>query len=324
MTQFKKIFVTGVAGFIGAKLAELLLKKNIEVVGVDNFNDYYSIQLKEYRLNKLKQFDLFKFYKIDIENFSELKSIISKNRFDAIINLAARAGVRASIENPFIYASTNIIGTLNLLELAKKYEIGKFVLASSSSVYAGEPIPFKEDMQVDRPISQYAATKKSAELLAYTYHHLYSIDISILRFFTVYGPAGRPDMSYFQFIERIKKSEKLVIYGNGNQKRDFTYIDDIVEGVWLSLKPVGYEIINLGGGKQPITVNYMIELIENHLMKKANIEYQPFHNADMNETGADITKARNLLGWVPKIDFETGIKQTIAWHIDEEKLLQSL
>lgn len=319
-----KILITGAAGFIGAKVSELLLQAGFEVVGVDNLNNYYSPKLKEYRIHQLKDFKNFIFYKADIENYEALENIFAKNEFSAVINLAARAGVRASIDNPIIYATTNFIGTLNLLELTKRYNVQKFVLASSSSVYAGEQIPFRENMQVDKPISPYAATKKSAELIAYTYHHLYNIDVSVLRFFTVYGAAGRPDMSYFQFIEKIKQEQEIVIYGNGTQKRDFTYIQDIAEGVVASLRKVGYEIINLGGGKTPIEINYMIALIEQELGKKAKIIFKDFHNADMNETGADISKAKLILNWQPKVDFETGLMKTIRWHIENKKLLETI
>ncbi len=319
-----RILVTGAAGFIGAKVCELLLQSGAEIDGVDNLNDYYSPKLKEYRIQRLKNFDNFRFYKLDIENFEILENIFSQNKFSAVINLAARAGVRASIDNPFVYATTNFIGTLNLLELSAKYNVPKFVLASSSSVYAGEQVPFTENMQVDKPISPYAATKKSAELIAYAYHHLYGIDVSVLRFFTVYGAAGRPDMSYFQFIEKIKKEQEIVIYGDGTQKRDFTYIQDIAEGVVASIKDVGYEIINLGGGKTPIEINFMIKLIEQKLGKKAKIVYKDFHNADMNETGADISKAKLLLDWTPKVDFENGLEQTIRWHIDNNEFLKTI
>lgn len=324
MTTKEKILVTGVAGFIGSKVAELLLKNGYSVFGIDNINDYYSPKLKLHRLNLLQNFGDFQFYNIDVENIVELEELFASNKFVSVINLAARAGVRASIENPYIYVSTNIVGTLNLLELMKKYSISKFVLASSSSVYAGEKVPFQENMRVDYPISQYAATKKSAELLAYTYHHLYKIDVSVLRFFTVFGPAGRPDMSYFQFIEKIRKGIPITLYGDGCQKRDFTYIEDIANGVLSSMKPLGYEIINLGGGRNPVSINYMIKLIESHLHRKALIQYQPFNSADMSETGADISKAKTLLGWQPEIDFETGIDNTIKWHLQNESLLNNL
>lgn len=318
------ILITGAAGFIGSRTAEILLERGEEIIGLDNLNDYYDVNLKLHRLNNLSNYANFKFYETDIESMPDLRRIFDEYNFSSVINLAARAGVRASIENPFVYASTNIVGTLNLLELCQEHSIGKFVLASSSSLYAGEATPFKESMTVDHPISQYAASKKAAELMAYSYHHLYNVDISILRFFTVFGPAGRPDMSYFKFIKQIDQGDTVVIYGDGTQTRDFTYIDDIAEGVIKSIQPLGYEIINLGGGKSPISINRMIELIESGLEKKANIEYREFHSADMLETGADISKAKALLDWAPQIDFEQGILHTIDWYNRNKSLISSL
>jgi UDP-glucuronate 4-epimerase len=242
-----KLLVTGCAGFIGWKVSEKLLNKGHEVVGVDNLNDYYDVKLKFYRLELLKKYKNFKFYKVDIENYQSLMEIFQENKFDAVINEAARAGVRYSLENPFIYITTNVYGTLNLLELCRKYNVPKFVLASTSSLYAGQPMPFKEDLPVNTPISPYAASKKSAEVIAYTYNYHYGIDVSVVRYFTVYGPAGRPDMSIFRFIKWIMEDRPIEVFGDGTQSRDFTYVDDIAEGTILALKPVGYEIINLGG-----------------------------------------------------------------------------
>lgn len=318
----EKILVTGAAGFIGSKTVELLLNNDYEVIGIDNLNDYYSIELKQFRINQLINYKNFTFDIIDIENYEKLKKIFEYNNFSAIINLAARAGVRASIENPYIYVSTNIIGTLNLLELAKDYNINKFVLASSSSIYAGEQTPFSEDMPVNNPISQYAASKKAAEMMVHSYHHLYGIDSTILRFFTVYGPAGRPDMSYYQFIKKIYCNIPITLYGNGSQSRDFTYVDDIAEGVISALKPVGYEIINLGGGRKPITINEMIRMIEKRLNKKAIIEYKQFHSADMSETGANIQKAKSILNWHPTVSFEEGINKTCDWFINNPQAFE--
>lgn len=312
--------VTGAAGFIGSKTSELLLDAGNIVVGIDNLNDYYDVRLKEHRLEKLNNYADFKFIKGDIESMDLLEEIFEDNKIKAVINLAARAGVRASIDNPFVYATTNVIGTLNLLELCQKHGTEKFVLASSSSLYAGEQTPFREDMPVNNPISQYAATKKSAEVLAYSYHHLYNLDVSVLRFFTVFGPAGRPDMSYLKFIDKIYHGVHLTIYGDGTQTRDFTFIDDIARGVVSSLKPLGYEIINLGGGKKPVSINEMVRLIENRIGKKAEIIYKDFHSADMLETGADISKAKALLDWEPEIDFEAGINNTVDWFLANRDL----
>ena len=268
----RKILVTGTAGFIGWKTSEKLLEKGFEVVGVDNMNDYYDVRLKEWRLNQLLPHKNFKFYKIDIEDKNALKELFKSNKFDAIINLAARAGVRCSIENPYIYYTTNVMGTLNLLELAKDFDVPKFVLASTSSLYAGQPMPFKEDLPVNQPISPYAASKKAAEVLCYTYHYLYGIDVTVLRYFTVYGPAGRPDMSIFRFIKWIMEDKSVQIYGDGTQSRDFTYVDDIAEGTIKALKPLGYEIINLGGGNKPTSLNTILDIINREL----NISYSDF------------------------------------------------
>lgn len=320
----KSILVTGSAGFIGHNVTALLLEQGFEVIGVDNFNNYYDINLKIFRNEKLTDKNNFTFYKIDIENKSDLENIFKNHKPDAVINLAARAGVRASIDNPFVYLSTNALGTLNLLELMKSYNIEKFVLASSSSLYAGEEPPFHEELDVNNPISPYAASKKSAEMIAHSYHHLYDIDVSVLRYFTVYGPAGRPDMSYFRFIKSIMEGKKIEIYGDGKQKRDFTYIDDIASGTISSLKKVGYEVINLGGGMVPVSINYMIKLIEHILEKKANIEYKDFHNADMKLTSASIDKAARILNWQPKTDFEDGVLKTCNWFSQNEDLIRNI
>jgi len=298
-----KYLVTGCAGFIGSKICEKLLNKDNEVVGVDNLNDYYDVKLKFYRLDILKKYKNFKFYKVDIENYQSLAEIFQKNKFDAVINEAARAGVRYSLENPFIYMTTNAYGTLNLLELCRKYNVPKFVLASTSSLYAGQPMPFKEDLPVNTPISPYAASKKSAEVIAYTYNYHYGIDVSVVRYFTVYGPAGRPDMSIFRFIKWIMEDRPIEVFGDGTQSRDFTYVDDIAEGTILALKPVGYEIINLGGNN-PHELTEIINLIEKYTGKEAKLVNKEFHKADIKATWADITKAKEILVWEPKIGIE--------------------
>lgn len=309
----KVILVTGASGFIGWKTSELLLKKNFKVIGIDNLNDYYDVKLKNYRLGLLKKYPNFTFYKVDIEDIGALKKLFKKYKFNAIINLAARAGVRASIENPFIYATTNFIGTLNLLELSKEHKINKFVLSSTSSLYAGEDTPFSETLAVNKPISPYAATKKGAEALCYTYHHLYGIDVTIVRYFTVYGPAGRPDMSIYKFIKSIDDGKTIEVYGDGNQIRDFTYVDDIAKGTIKALKKVGFEVINLGNNN-PYKLSYLIELIEDNLGKKAKIKYLPFNKADMQITWADIKKSSRLLNWKPKVNLESGVEKTVNWY----------
>ena len=311
----KKILVTGAAGFIGSKVSEILLEEGYDVIGVDNLNDYYDIQLKLWRINNLKKYNNFIFYKTDIEKYNALKSIFQEHSPEAVINLAARAGVRYSLENPFIYLSTNAGGTLNLLELCKEYNIPKFILASTSSLYAGEKMPFKEELPVNAPISPYAASKKSAEAMTYTYHYLYGVDVTILRYFTVYGPGGRPDMSIFRFIKWIKEEVPLEIFGDGSQERDFTYIDDIARGTIKALKPLGYKIINLGNN-HPHKLSEAIELIEKYTGEQAQFKYKEFHKADMKATWADINKAKRLLDWQPQVNLEEGIKRTVDWTKD--------
>ena len=312
----KKILVTGAAGFIGARTTLLLLEQGIDVVGVDNLNDYYDVQLKKHRLANLEKNKNFNFYYGDIEDIQILRRIFQEHSFDGVINLAARAGVRYSQENPFVYMTTNAIGTLNLLELMREFSVKKIVLASTSSLYAGQPLPFTENLSVNTPISPYAATKKAAEVMAYTYHYLYGIDVSICRYFTVYGPAGRPDMSPFRFIKWIYEGTPITLYGDGNQSRDFTFVEDIAKGTIAALQPVGYEIFNLGRGDSPISLNKMIEMIEEYTGKKANIDYQPIQKTDMTETMADITKAKNILHWQPETDFKTGLKESVDWYLN--------
>lgn len=312
----KKILVTGAAGFIGARTTQLLLEQGIDVVGVDNLNDYYDVQLKKHRLANLEKNKNFHFYYGDIEDIQILHRIFQEHSFDAVINLAARAGVRYSQENPFVYMTTNAMGTLNLLELMREFSVKKIVLASTSSLYAGQPLPFTENLSVNTPISPYAATKKAAEVMAYTYHYLYGIDVSICRYFTVYGPAGRPDMSPFRFIKWIYEGTPITLYGDGNQSRDFTFVEDIAKGTIAALQPVGYEIFNLGRGDSPISLNKMIEMIEEYTGKKANIDYQPIQKTDMTETMADITKAKNILHWQPETDFKTGLKESVDWYLN--------
>ncbi len=319
----KTILLTGVAGFIEWKTAELLLNRGFKVIGIDNMNDYYDVRLKDYRLSKLNKLDGFTFYKEDIENIEFLKKLFKENGIDAVVNLAARAGVRYSLENPFIYMTTNAIGTLNLLECCRQYGTKKFVLASTSSIYAGSPMPFKEDLPVNRPISPYAASKKAAEAICYAYHYLYEIDITILRYFTVYGPAGRPDMSIFRFIKWIDEGRPVEIFGDGRQSRDFTYIDDIAEGTIRALRPLGYEIVNLGNN-HPNELMYAIELIERYLEKKAHFVYRPFHKADLKATCADIKKAKEMLDWEPKVSLEEGIKRTVDWYKENRSWLKDI
>ena len=335
-----KILLTGCAGFIGARTTEMLLEQGHEVVGIDNMNNYYDTRLKDYRLSKLLgrecsipedgfrtdevvesgpgsksiykpssgepvesiTFEHFTFLPIDIENLESLRSLFESHFFDAVINLAARAGVRYSMINPHVYMTTNAQGTLNILECMREFGVKKFVLASTSSLYAGQQMPFVETLPVNEPISLYAASKKAAEAMSYTYHHLYGIDVTILRYFTVYGPLGRPDMSPFRFAKWIEEETPIVLYGDGTQSRDFTHVYDIASGTILALKPLGFEIINLGGGNNPISISEMIALMEDHIGRKAIVDEKPFNETDMKTTWADINKAKNVLNWVPKID----------------------
>jgi UDP-glucuronate 4-epimerase len=232
----------------------------------------------------------------------------------AIINLAARAGVRQSVENPWVYIETNTTGTLNLLELARQHGVPKFVLASTSSLYGQHnPMPYREDADTNQPLSPYAASKKAAEALCYTYHYLYGIDVTVFRYFTVYGPGGRPDMSLFRFVQWTAEGRPVLVYGDGQQSRDFTYVDDIARGTIAGLKPVGYEVINLGSD-QPVVLMDALRTVERLLGQSARIDFQPMHRADVPATWADISKAERLLGWRPQVTTDEGIRRLVAWY----------
>jgi UDP-glucuronate 4-epimerase len=323
LRQKKQILVTGAAGFIGYKVCQVLLDNGYGVVGVDNMNDYYDVRLKEYHLGNIKG-ENFVFYREDIEKIESIEPVFWKHKISAVINLAARAGVRYSSVNPYVYAATNVMGTLNLFELMKKYGINKMVLASSSSLYAGQKMPFREDRGVEHPVSVYAATKKSAELLASTYHYLYDIDVSVVRYFTVYGPAGRPDMAVFKFTQKIFRGEPIDIYGDGSQKRDFTYVDDIARGTVMALKKLGYEIVNLGAGMGTTTILDLIRIIERYSKKKAEVRFVPSFKEDMEATWADNTKAKELLGWKPEVSFEDGMRKFVEWYASNQVWLNTL
>ena len=324
----KKYFVTGAAGFIGSQVCKHLLNQGDHVVGVDNLNDFYDVRLKEWRLQQLKNHQnsqYFFFDKLDIENQESLKTLFKNNGpFDAVLNLAARAGVRYSIKNPHVYLSTNLAGTLNVLECMRDSGCRKFILASTSSLYAGQKMPYKEDLAVNEPLSPYAASKKGAELMAYSYHKLYDIDVSIVRYFTVFGPAGRPDMSPYRFIKWIAEGEPIQIFGNGLQSRDFTYVDDIALGTIAAIQDVGYEIINLGGGQNPVSLNTIIEKLEVLIDKKAIIDHKPFHIADLMETWADIEKAKKILSWEPKFSLDQGLERTVLWYFKNQEFLRKI
>ncbi|EMI40569.1 SDR family NAD(P)-dependent oxidoreductase [Rhodopirellula sp. SWK7] len=312
--------VTGCAGFIANEVAAQLIESGAKVVGIDNVNDYYDVRLKEHRLERLQSHDAdrFEFVRGDIENQETLAELFEKHSFDGVLNLAARAGVRYSMENPHVYMTTNAMGSLNLLDQMQRHGVKKYVLASTSSLYAGQPMPFVETLPVNTPISPYAASKKAAEAMAFAYHHLYEIDVTICRYFTVYGPAGRPDMCIFRFIKWIDEGTPIELFGDGEQSRDFTYVSDIASGTIAALKPVGYEIVNLGGGGTPVSLNTIIEMLEQRLGKKAKVEHKKFHKADIKTTSADITKARERLGWTPKVDLEEGIDASVAWYREHQ------
>ena len=310
-----KYLVTGAAGFIASQTAKFLLEDGHEVVGVDNMNDYYDVRLKEHRLQTLTPHNNFRFSKTDIEDKASLAKIFKENKFDGVLNLAARAGVRYSMEHPAVYMTTNAMGTLNIMDLMRDHGVNKMVLASTSSLYAGQPMPFLETLPVNTPISPYAASKKAAEVMAYTYTFLYKMDVSVVRYFTVYGPAGRPDMSIFRFIKWIDEGTPIELFGDGTQSRDFTYVDDIARGTIAALRPVGYEIINLGGGNNSIDLMTVIGMIEKFLGKKAKIANKEFHIADIKETWADISKANKMLGWKPTVSLEEGVRRSVEWHL---------
>ena len=314
------VLVTGVAGFIASKVARQLLSDGARVVGVDNMNDYYDVRLKQHRLDDLTRNEGFQFEPIDIEHRSDVAKLFQECGFSAVLNLAARAGVRYSMENPHVYFTTNTLGNLNLLELMREHQVRKYVLASTSSLYAGQPMPFDESLPVNQPISPYAASKKAAEVTAYSYHHLFDIDVSVVRFFTVYGPAGRPDMSIMRFIHWIDTGRPIQMFGDGEQKRDFTYVDDIAQGTIAASQDVGYEIINLGGGNQPTSMNEIIHVIETLLDKQAQVDYLPAHPADMQATWANIEKAKRLLNWEPQVGIPEGLRKSVEWYVANRDL----
>ncbi len=311
------IVVTGCAGFIGSHTAEALLKKGKKVIGIDEVNDYYSVKQKEENLDILRQYKNFVFYKESITDYNAMKRIFEGHNPEVVINLAARAGVRASIDNPFKYYESNVRGVLTLLELSK-HRVKNFIHASSSSVYGNmDEVPFKEDDRTDRPLSPYAASKKAAEVLCYTYYHLYNLNTVCLRFFTVYGPRGRPDMAPFKFTKAIYEGKPIIRFGNGTSERDYTYVKDIVNGIVSCIdKNFGFEIINLGNNK-PVKLNDFIATIERILGKKAKIIEKEMPKADVRITCADISKARRLLNYKPETSLEEGMKRFIDWFLNK-------
>lgn len=317
------ILVTGAAGFIGSHLCEKLLANNFNVVAIDNFDPFYDPEIKKRNLQEFRDHPHFEFYDATITDMPALEKIFSHHQFSHIVHLAAKAGVRPSIEQPIAYKTANIDGTLNLLEMARLHKIDRFIFASSSSVYGNnKKTPFSETDPVDNPISPYAATKKAGELICYTYHHLYKINVAALRFFTVYGPRQRPEMAIHKFTRQIDSGEPVQLYGYGRPRRDFTYIDDIMQGVMSAIKNVqGYEIFNLGES-QTISTSELIAVIEKNLGTKAirnDVEMQP---GDVDITFADITKAQKILDYKPSTSIESGVAKFVEWYLEQKTLLK--
>ncbi len=321
MLSSSGVVVTGCAGFIGERVAAHLLAQGQTVVGLDNLNDAYDVALKRWRLAQLEGHAGFRFLPVDITDRGALDDALGDEArrvpLTAVINLAARAGVRYSVENPWVYYETNVTGALNLLEWCRRNHVGKFVLASSSSLYGdSRELPYPEDLPTDRPLSPYAASKKAAEALCYSYHHLHGLDVTVFRYFTVYGPAGRPDMLPFRLVQWISEGRPVLIYGDGTQSRDFTYVDDIARGTVAGLTPLGYEVINLGSDR-PVTVNALIHLVEERLGKRARLVHEPPHPADVPATWANISAAKRLLGWQPEVEIVHGVAETVDWYVRE-------
>lgn len=314
------VLVTGCAGFIGHNVASLLLDEGHAVLGIDSLADSSGKRLREWRLARLIRHSGFTSERMDITDIHPLKSLFRdachNDPVSAVFNLGALAGVRGSVEAPHSYYQVNVLGTLNLLELCREFGVGKFILASTSSVYGAEMDgPVSEDAPTSRPLSPYAASKKAAETLLYSYHHLHGVDAAALRYFTVYGPAGRPDMSVFRFISRVVEGEPITVYGDGTQQRDFTYVDDIARGTVAALSTSGYKTINLGYGK-PVAVNDIIRIIEEATGRLADIRHEERHPADPMMTWADTGLARDLLGWSPAVGVEDGVRRTVNWYLE--------
>lgn len=319
------VLVTGCAGFIGSNVTELLLSQGQRVIGIDNLNDAYDPRLKEWRLKRLLHHRDLEFHRIDLTNAPDLRSVFEKAQpFSSIIHLAARAGVRQSVDNPWVYVDTNLTGTLNLLDLARHHDVTKFVMASTSSLYGAlNPVPFREDADTDTPPSPYAASKKAAEGFCYTYHALHGLDVSIVRYFTVYGNAGRPDMSLFRFVQRISEDREITVFGDGRQSRDFTHVDDIARGTCAALRPLGYEIVNLGSD-HPVVLAEAIGMIESMVGRKAKIQRRTLHLADVPATWADVAKAGRLLGWQPEVHFRDGLSRLVDWYRENREWASDL
>jgi len=313
-----KYIITGAAGFIASRVCEDLLNDGHLVIGIDNFDPVYDLRIKEWRLKIFSAHPNFNFYRDSICDREKLETIIQAHpEIDGVINLAAKAGVRDSLSDPWSYYETNLTGTLNLLEMCRKNNIKKFILASTSSIYGeNAPYPTPEDADSSHPLQPYAASKKAAETLCHSYHFLYGVDVTVVRYFTVYGPAGRPSMSMFRFNKWITEGKTVRVFGDGTQTRGFTYLEDISRGTILALKPVGFEIINLGG-HESISINNLIKKFETAIGKSAKIKFSPAHPADMSASWANVEKAKHLLGWSPKFTLDEGIQQVVNWYQQE-------
>lgn len=315
----KTYLVTGGAGFIGSTLVERLLRENNKVVVVDNFCDFYDPKIKENNVREFMDSENYCLYRIDIRNMDDLSRVFDENKIDGIFHLAAMAGVRPSIENPILYQEVNGIGTQNVLEMAKKHDVRRLVMASSSSVYGNsKEVPFREDFIVDYAISPYAATKKSNEVMAHVYHHLFDMNIVMLRFFTVYGPKQRPDLAINKFTRLMLEGNSVPMFGDGSTSRDYTYVDDIVDGIIKSMGYVEnnsniYEIFNLGNSS-PISLREMIDTIGEVLGIEPNVEQLPMQLGDVERTYADISKAKRLIGYNPQTSFKSGIEKFVDWY----------
>jgi nucleoside-diphosphate-sugar epimerase len=307
--------VTGAAGFIGSHVAAQLLDRGDEVIGLDSLNDAYDVRLKDWRLKQLKGRPAFRFEHMDLLDRVALARIFeSAGTIDGVINLAARAGVRPSVDNPWIYNDANNTASLNLLDMCVQHEVGKFILSSTSSLYGGDnPRPYAETANTDRPLSPYAASKKAAEAMCHAYHYLHGIDVTVLRYFTVYGPAGRPDMAPFRFVQWIREGRPVHVFGDGRQERDFTFVEDIARGTIAGLRPVGYEVVNLGSDQATVLID-AIRMIEELTGRTAKLEYSEAHRADVRATWANVDKAASVLGWRPQTDFREGIRRTVEWY----------
>ncbi len=312
-----KIIVTGCSGFIGMHICESLLKDNFQILGLDNMNDYYSVKLKKNRLKNLKKYTNFKFENIDISNLKDLNREFKEFCPDKVVNLAAQAGVRYSITNPHEYIESNIVGFMNILECCRNYKIKSLIYASSSSVYGkNEKLPFSTNDNTDRPLSIYAATKKSNELMAFSYNNLYGLNTTGLRFFTVYGPWGRPDMAMYIFTKKILEGSSIKVFNNGNMKRDFTYIEDIIQGIRSAInKNYNCKVFNLGNNRNESLMD-VIKLIENCLNKKAKINFLGMQLGDVKNTYAEIDDSLKYLDFKPTYTIERGVSSFIKWYLD--------